>query len=299
MIDFKSLETFLWVVNLGSFSAAASKLATTQPAVSHRIAQLEQSLGVRLLNRDNKTVSPTAAGRKLLGYAERTVKLRSEIVASIRNPDAIEGTLRLGIVETLVHTWLSELIRRVEKVYPRLNLEIQSDITWEMGKKLANQEIDLAFVMGPLNSPVLINRFLCDYPMAFIASPEMRIPKPATIQDIARFRMLTFPRRTQPYEILRAVFNEPALGPVRIHSANALTPFIQLATEGFGILVAPPAIALDRIESGELELIPTGIMLPNVSFTATWLNSPDTLAIELVAEIAVELARESQATYNL
>lgn len=295
MIDFKSLETFLWVVNLGSFSAAASKLATTQPAVSHRIAQLEQSLGVRLLHRDNKTVSPTASGRKLLGYAERTVRLRSDILASIRNPEEIEGTLRLGIVETLVHTWLAELIRRVEALYPRLNLEIQSDITWEMGKKLINQELDLAFVMGPLNSPVLVNRFLCDYPMAFIASPRMQVPKPATIADLARYRMLTFPPRTKPYEILRAVLNESSRAPVRIHSANALAPFAELAMQGLGILVSPPAIVQDHIASGALELIPTDVALPNVSFTATWLNSPDTLAIERVAEIAVELARESQA----
>lgn len=294
MIDFRSLETFLWVANLGSFSAAATKLATTQPAVSHRIAQLEQDFGLRLLERDNRSVALTEAGRKLLAFAERTVKLRSEMLASLRNPNAIEGTLRLGVVETIVQTWLPDLVRRVEDLYPNLNLEIQSDITWEMRRKLISQEIDLAFVMGPLNDSVLQNRFLCDYPINFIASPRLKVPKPATIEDLARYRLLTFPRRTQPYEILRAVFNAPFLPPVRIHSTNALNTFVHLAVEALGVMVVPPIIVERRIASGELEIIPTDVVLPNVSFTATWLNSPDTLSVELVANLAVELARGSQ-----
>jgi DNA-binding transcriptional LysR family regulator len=59
MVDFKMLETFVWVANLRSFRGAAEKLNTTQPAISMRIAQLEEDLGVRLLERDRRLVSPT------------------------------------------------------------------------------------------------------------------------------------------------------------------------------------------------------------------------------------------------
>lgn len=65
MADFKALETFLWVVNLGSFRGAAQKLHTTQPAISQRIAQLEHEVGVRLLQRDRRIASPTPAGRQM------------------------------------------------------------------------------------------------------------------------------------------------------------------------------------------------------------------------------------------
>lgn len=291
MIDFKSLETFLWAANLGSFSAAARKLATTQPAVSHRIAQLEQDFGVRLLERDNRSVALTEAGRKLHAYAERTVQLRTEMLTSLRNPNAIGGTLRLGVVETILQTWLPDFVRRVEAVYPNLNLEIQCDITWEMRRKLISQELDLAFVMGPLSAPVLQNRFLCDYPINFIASPRLQVPKPATLEDLACFRILTFPRRTQPYEILHAIFNASPLPPARIHSSNALSTFVHLAVEAIGVLVIPSIIVERQIASGELEIIPTDVVLPNVHFTASWLSSPDTLAVELVANLAVEIAR--------
>ena len=59
MVDFKTLETFMWVATLRSFRGAAEKLNTTQPAVSMRIAQLEDFLGIRLIERDRRRVAPT------------------------------------------------------------------------------------------------------------------------------------------------------------------------------------------------------------------------------------------------
>ena len=80
MIDFKTLETFMWVANLRSFRGAAEKLHTTQPAVSMRIAQLEDELSVGLLERDRRLVAPTQKGQELLGYAERLMRLRAEMI---------------------------------------------------------------------------------------------------------------------------------------------------------------------------------------------------------------------------
>ena len=59
MTDFKAMETFMWVVTLGSFRGAAQKLNTTQPAISQRIAQLEREIGGELLQRDRRMVLPT------------------------------------------------------------------------------------------------------------------------------------------------------------------------------------------------------------------------------------------------
>ena len=81
MTDFKAIETFMWVVTLGSFRGAAQKLNTTQPAISQRIAQLEREVGVRLLQRDRRMVLPTPSGRQMMLYAEKLIGLRSEMMA--------------------------------------------------------------------------------------------------------------------------------------------------------------------------------------------------------------------------
>src|SRR6202048_2016116 len=99
MVDFKAIETFLWVVTLGRFRGAAQRLTPTQPAISQRIAQLEREMGVKLLNRDHRVASPTPSGRQLMVYAEKLISLRSEVLAEVSDRSAMRGVLRLGVAE--------------------------------------------------------------------------------------------------------------------------------------------------------------------------------------------------------
>ena len=86
MIDFKALETFIWVANLRSFRRAADRLNTTQPAVSMRIAQLEQVLGIRLLERDSGWWRRRRRARSFSVHAERLIRMRAEMIESIGDP---------------------------------------------------------------------------------------------------------------------------------------------------------------------------------------------------------------------
>src|ERR1700740_3809976 len=95
MTDFKAIETFMWVVTLGSFRGAAQKLNTTQPAISQRIAQLEREVGVKLLQRDRRQVLPTPSGRQMMVYAEKLIGMRSEMLAAGGGPSATRGVLGL------------------------------------------------------------------------------------------------------------------------------------------------------------------------------------------------------------
>lgn len=294
MVDFKSIETFLWVATLGSFRGAAGKLNTTQPAISQRIAQLETEMGVRLLQRDSRVVSPTPSGRQLMVYAEKLIGLRSEMLAAVRDRSAMRGVLRLGVSETIVHTWLPKLIERVDSTYPNLSLEIEVDITPNLRARLLAQEIDLAFLLGPLSVSTVRNRVLCDYPNAFVASPSLGLSKNVlTARDLARFAIITFPRKTQPYEIVRSLFNRPDLPSIRLHASASLATVIRMATDGLGIAVIPTAIVQRELAEGTLQLLSTELQVPALTFSASWLASPDTFAVELVAEIAVGLAQST------
>jgi DNA-binding transcriptional LysR family regulator len=294
MADFKGLETFLWVVTLGSFRGAAQKLNTTQPAISQRIAQLEREMGVRLLQRDRKIASPTPSGRELMVYAEKLIGLRSEMMAAVGDRSAMRGVLRLGVAETIVHTWLPRLIKRVNEAYPNLTLEIEVDITPNLRTRLLAQEIELAFVVGPLAAPTVRNKVLCDFPVGFLASPALGLGDGVlTVQDLAKHPIITFPRKTQPYEIVRSLFNLPALPPIRLHASASLATVIHMAIEGLGIAVIPTAIVQNELADGRLRLLNTDVQMQPLTFAASWLASPDTVAIELVAGLAVQLAQPS------
>src|ERR1700686_5823895 len=192
MVDFKSIETFLWVVTLGSFRGAGQRLNTPQPAISQRIAQHEREMGVKLLNRDHRVASPTPSGRQLMVYAEKLIGLRSEMLAVVGDRSAMRGVLRLGVAETIVHTWLSQLIKSVNRAYPNLSLEIEVDITSNLRNRLMAQEIELALLLGPLTAPTVSNRVLCDYPVGFLASPSLALGRERlTVHDLAKFPIIT------------------------------------------------------------------------------------------------------------
>jgi DNA-binding transcriptional LysR family regulator len=294
MPDFRSIETFLWVVKLGSFRGAAQRLNTTQPAISQRIAQLEREMGVKLLNRDHRVASPTPSGRQMMVYAEKLIGLRSEMMAEIGDRSAMRGVLRLGVAETIVYTWLPRLIKSVNITYPNLSLEIEVDITPNLNARLQAQEIELAFVLGPLSGPTVRNRELCDYPVSFVASPSLGLGNgPLTLHDLAKFPIITFARKTQPYETVRAMFNRPDLPPIRLHASASLATVIHMAVEGLGIAAIPPAIVEHELADGRLHQLDTDPEMPPLMFSASWLASPDEAAVERVVELAGRIANGS------
>jgi DNA-binding transcriptional LysR family regulator len=300
MLDFRSIETFLWVVKLGSFRGAAQRLNTTQPAISQRIAQLEREMGVKLLNRDHRVASPTPSGRQMLVYAEKLIGLRAEMMAEVGEHAAMRGVLRLGVAETIVHTWLPKLIKSVNRTYPNLSLEIEVDITPNLSALLLAQEIELAFVVGPLSASGVHNRVLRDYPVSFLASPSLGLgDRELTRADLARFPLITFPRKTQPYEAVRAVFNTPDLPPIRLHASASLATVIHMAVEGLGVAVIPSAIVENELASGQLRLLSTNVKLAPLTFTASWLASPDTVAVERVADLAGQIAHDSMSVDDI
>jgi len=299
MVDFKSIETFLWVVTLGSFRGAGQRLNTTQPAISQRIAQLERELGVKLLNRDHRVASPTPSGRQLMVYAEKLIGLRAEMMAEVGERSAMRGVLRLGVAETIVHTWLSRLVKSVNTAHPNLSLEIEVDITPNLSSRLLGQEIELAFLLGPLSDSGVRNRVLCDYPIGVLASPTLGLGSgPLKVKDLAKFPIITFPRKSQPYEIVRSLFNRPDLPPIRLHASASLATVIHMAIEGLGIAVIPTSIVENELADGRLELLSTELKIPPLTFSASWLASPDTLAVELVADLAAKIAQGATAVVD-
>jgi DNA-binding transcriptional LysR family regulator len=291
MIEFKTLETFLWVANLRSFRGAAEKLNTTQPAVSMRIAQLEETLGTRLLERDRRAVAPTQKGKELLGYAERALRLRAEMMDAVGDRSTMRGIVRLGVSETIVHTWLPTLIDRVNKSYPNLELEIEVDISPNLRDRLLMRDLDLALLLGPVGNPGLQSRPLCSFPIGFIASPKIGFKgKQVPLSEIAKRPLITFSRNTQPYIALRELLDRTGLQ-ATIHASASLATVVSMAVDGMGVAVVPPVIMGIVSPAGRLREIKTDAKMPGFDYVVSWAATPDSFAAQKVAEIALAFAK--------
>jgi DNA-binding transcriptional LysR family regulator len=292
MIDFRTIETFIWVATLRSFRGAAEKLHTTQPAVSMRIKQLEVMLGVRLLERDRRRVAPTQKGQEFLGYAQRLIRLRAEMIEAVGDHSVMRGLVRLGVSETIVHTWLPTLIERVNAAYPNLELEIEVDISPHLRDRLVAKDLDLALLLGPIGNPNVHSRPLCSFPLAFVVGERIRLPRKAVSLDaIARWPIVTFSRNTQPHAAVRELFDRAGLH-VTIHASASLATVVRMALDGIGVAIIPPAILRSVAAVGKLRRLHTTAQLPALNFVVGWPASPGNLAAQRVAEIATEVAKE-------
>ena len=143
------LEYLLAVANYGSFSLAAEKCFVTQPSLSMQVKNLEEELGVIVLDRSKKPVLPTDAGLALIRQAKEAVQafaMVREVVSDLQNE--ISGTLRLGVIPTiapyLLHRFIPDFVRKC----PKVELQIREMMTGDIIRALDRDMLDAAIMAG-------------------------------------------------------------------------------------------------------------------------------------------------------
>jgi len=292
MVDLRNLETFYWVSQLGGFGAAATRLNTTQPAVSQRIASLEAVLGARLFKREPRRVTLSAKGRELLPYAEQMLRLRGELLKSAGAAGALRGHVRLGVAETIVHTRLTDLVKAVHATYPAITLDIEVDTSQKLRDGLLEGALDIVILLGPVLEPNVRNRDFARYPMAWAASPKLALPRRrAALQDIARLPVITYPKGSRPPLDIRDLFVRAGVADYRIYSNASLSTMVKLCVDGLGVSAIPPAVIERELANGELRLIDVADgKLPELSFTISYLLTAETTLMEAITALALDLA---------
>ncbi|MCE8014993.1 LysR family transcriptional regulator [Halomonas sp. MCCC 1A17488] len=290
-MNFRSLETFIWIARLGSFRAAAQRLYTSQPSVSARISGLEDELGVELFERTGRRVVLTAKGRELLAYAEKLLHLHGEMLQVVAKSECLQGSIRLGVAETIAYTWLPRLIERVSEAYPAINLELDIDISVNLADKLTSHDIDIAFLMGKVNQPGFTSDDLCRYSLVWVASPRLALPAgPVTLSELAQWPIITYPRRSEPYAVIRSLV-DPMNHSTRIHSSSSLSTIIRMALDGIGVSALPREIVSRELESGTLRQFNVEAALPDLAFSAAYSTAPGANVVRAVAELSLHTAR--------
>jgi DNA-binding transcriptional LysR family regulator len=296
MPDLRSLEIFYWTARLRSFRGAAERLNTTQPAVSQRVAALEAECDCRLLDRGAGGVAPTPQGRRMVDYAERMLRLRAEMLEAVGGLARMTGTLRLGVAETIVHTWLGRFLERAHAAFPGVTLDIEVDVTPRLAAGLADHSLDLAFLMGPVADAGIANLPLCRYALAYCASPRLDLPaEPVSRAALLARPIITYPRSTRPTAEMIEALRGPDLPPPRIFGSASLATILRMAADGIGVALVPPDVARRELAEGTLRVVETEVLPPGLAFTASYPAGPEDALARRLAMLAVEVAAEGDA----
>ena len=292
VIDFRNLETFVWVARLNKFHLAAEKLNTTQPAVSARIALLEQDLGARLFDRRPRRAELTAAGLQLLGYAERMLALRSEIMQAFGGSASFTGVLRLGVPETIVHTWLSMLIERLALDYPGVTLDIEIDSTPNLQRALLADKLDIAFLYQPGFDQDIKSEPLCAYTLGWFASADFPLPQSQIdIAELAAWPIVTFRRGSPAYAAVHQLLESHGLTHSRIFGSSAIAAIVRMALDRIGVCVLPEAVVQKELRDKSLRRLEIDSVLPTLDFFACYRQKSDNPLPAIAAGVAGLMAR--------
>lgn len=170
MDRFATMETFINVVESGSFSAAARRLNIGQPAVSKTIAQLEQYLGVRLLTRSTRRLTPTEAGLHYLERAKRAIEEAYEAELAARGVAVgLTGRLRVSAATTFARLHILPKLPQWLKQHPDIEIDVILD---DRSVDLVEEGIDVSLRMGSLNDSSMSARKIAQAKRMVIASPQ-------------------------------------------------------------------------------------------------------------------------------
>ncbi len=293
-ITFKQLEAFAFVVDTGTFRAAAAALGTTQPNISARIASLEAALNVTLLIRDSGAVRLTADGDKLLPKARDVLWAGEALIEEADRRELITETLRLGVTELVACTWLQSFVRRVRHVYPKLRIQLEVDLSTAIDARLMEGKLDLALQTEPFKSKAFARETLGREPYCWVANSDLRdqLPAAPSLRDVFDLTVLTHAKHTQACAALHQIAKDRGLRRERIVHSSALSACVPMVLEGMGVAMLPERLVADDITAGNLHKI-TLDWTPNpLMFFAR--HAPDRSA-RFVAE-TVKIAKAAMLT---
>ncbi|AVF56459.1 LysR family transcriptional regulator [Pseudomonas fulva] len=270
-MNLRFLETFVWVARLKSFRLTAQKLFTTQASVSSRIAALEADLGVKLLLRDSRGVSLTPEGSKVLEHAERMLETAKALKQSLDSDRAKVGRIRLGVMDTVIHTWMSALVAELTERYRQVEIELVADTALNLREQLHKGFLDVIVQTDLLREPSIRSLDLARYPMGWVVAAGSHLHRDyASLAELGRERIITFSKNSRPHQEVLALLQGAGVQTPRLNCVNSVAAITRLLRDGFGIGALPPALVEVELNQGDLVLLAGLQPPPSLELVVAW-----------------------------
>jgi DNA-binding transcriptional LysR family regulator len=286
-MNLRFVEAFYWVASLKSISRAAEKLFLTQSAMSSRISTLEDELGVQLLDRRDKQFKLTTAGARFLLYAHKLLELQRELKAEMGSDVPMAVSMRIGAIESVLHSWLIPWLETLRRTQPGLELELTVDSTPILIDQIQRGTLDLVFAALPASGEGVRNHVLLPMEMVFVGHPAQHEKRKYRLEELAEMDLLTFKKGSQPHVTLLDLFRQHQIEPKRVHAISSISAMVQLVQDGFGVAILP-RFAVQRLTgSYNLNLLSCDTRLQALPIHASYRTDPTSHAVETVITSAI------------
>jgi len=278
------IETLLWIARLGTFSAAADRMNTSQPSVSTRMRELEHIVGEPLFQREGRRMLFTVRGRQLVGQLE---PLWFEIESTLKPRDSagnLSGIIKIGCGEIAAVRCLPEFVGEIGRSMPNLCLEVEVDLTINLRHKLESGHLDLAIMVGPVDSQALLCQSIGRVAMHWFISRALyeKAPVKNVAELMTRWPIWCLSRPSHLYEYMTAAFRQAQFRASSINTCNNVRTLIDIIRKDGGVAILPEILVQEWIKAGDLVRLEDSRFDASVEFvTAIRRSEGDPAALEM------------------
>jgi DNA-binding transcriptional LysR family regulator len=254
--NINDILVFIAVAKERSFTRAAAKLGMTQSALSHIVRSLEARLGVRLLTRTTRSVSPTEAGERLLqNVAPRLEEIEAEIIAISDLGDKPAGTVRITAIDHVINNVIWPRLAPLVLQYPDIQIEINSDYRMV---NIAAERYDIGVRNGDqVEKDMIAVRLTADVPTMIVGSPAYfsQRPVPLSAHDLAKHNCIGLRLATRGGVYAWELRHQGADLEVRPHGqliCNGVYQMLDAALSGCGLAFVTGDLAEQHVREGRL-----------------------------------------------
>jgi DNA-binding transcriptional LysR family regulator len=271
-MDTRQLNTFRAVARALHFTRAAETLGYVQSSVTAQIQALERELGARLFDRLGRQVRLTAAGERLLRYADQIVRLADEARLAVAEGDAPAGVLTIGAPESLCAYRLPPVISAFRAEQPRVRLIFRPGISSQLRRDVLDGRLDLAFLLDrPQPTPGLHGEALLDEPLLMLGHAQHPLAgrRALTVQEIADETIMLTEAGGSYRVLLEAALASAHLRPVTLEFAS-VEALKQCVIAGLGIALLPQMAVGAELRDGLLRALPLDAVPPPLATQIVW-----------------------------
>lgn len=254
LAQLKRLVIFAYVVELGSFAKAASKLQMNRSSVSEQMSMLEQYLNMRLLHRTTRKLSLTSDGEAILPQAKLVAQTLESIKSNLAD-EAFTGRIRISTTHDFAVRWLMPKVKQFQEKYADISFDFMLSDEHE---NLVEQQIDLAFYTAAaledtalVARPILRERLQIFGSATYLATlPNM---KHTAKLNQAHWVLLKNLEQTNKIQLFKQKGDgSVTLQPPHFHRVNSSAAMIEQVKMGMGLGLILPSMVENEVAAGEL-----------------------------------------------
>lgn len=259
------LQLMQAIAEHGNFTKAADQLYISQPTASQRIHNLERDLGIILFHRSSQKIQLTCAGKILLKYSHQIIGLCHEAHRALDEQKHLEaGNLVIGASPTLGIYLLPSLIGRFRKLYPQVPIQLQIQPASQMGKQIAEGQVDLAIVEGdilPEHQPSTLRTAESDSEIVLVLPTSHPLAQRTSLQpqDLYELDFIVLESQSRSHQVIEEELVQGALDISRLKvgmKLGSLEAIKNAVQSGLGVAFAPLLSIQKELELGILHPLP-------------------------------------------